>query len=53
MRKIHDFKYHTAYVMNLAAFALDGEFGRYWLGQPGTSMAERGRWVRPIVVTIK
>lgn len=50
MRKINDLAAHNFYVLDLANFALLGDFGAYWLGSCSSSVAQAARWVRPRVV---
>lgn len=50
MRKINDLAAHNFYVLDLASFALLGDFGAYWLGSCSSSVAQAARWVRPRVV---
>ena len=50
MRKIQNLAAHTSYVLDLAALALLGSFGDYWLGSCSHSVSQSARWVTPKVI---
>jgi len=50
MRKIQNLAAHMSYVHDLAALALLGTFGDYWLGSCSHSVSQSARWVVPTVV---